>query len=91
MIPVKPDIPGADGITVVYAEGQAEYQPLPVVRMDNAVMSRWTLTDEERKHIADGGDLFICCMNFGGPLQPILPIADTPEHAMQIMIEATTE
>lgn len=61
---------------VTYAEDQPAYQPLPVARLHGAegrVISRWTLTDEERVRIAGGEDLYIELLTFGQPLQPILP------------------
>lgn len=87
MKPASPVIPGNDDFEVTYAKDQPEYQSLPVMRTSNAVMSRWVLTPEEREHIAHGGDLFICQMNFGHPLQPILPIAAGPQDAMRILVE----
>jgi hypothetical protein len=33
-------------------------------------------------------DLFICMMNFGGPLLPVLPIAAHPDEALEIMLAA---
>ena len=61
---------------VTYAKDQPEYRPLPVARLHGAegrVISRWTLTAEERARIAAGEDLYIELLTFGRPLQPILP------------------
>ena len=85
---VSPVVPGNEDFEVVYAKDQPEYTPLPVLRTEKALLSRWKFTDEERAHVAAGGDMFICVLHFGGTLQPIMPIADTPERAMQIMVEA---
>jgi hypothetical protein len=63
----------------------------PTFRTEKAVISRWKLTEEERKHIADGGDLFICVLNFGMPLQPILPIAADADAALTIMLAVVEE
>jgi hypothetical protein len=87
MEPVSPVVPGTEQFEVTYAKDQPEYIPLPVLRTNGALLTRWRLTDEERKHIAEGGDLFVCVLHFGGALQPLKPIADTPENAMRIMIE----
>ena len=35
------------------------------------VISRWRLTDQERRDIADGADLYLMLLTFGQPLQPI--------------------
>lgn len=84
---VSPVVPGNEDFEVVYAKDQPEYQSLSVLRTEKALLSRWRLSDAERAHIAAGGDLFICVMHFGGSLQPMMPIADSPERAMQIMVE----
>ena len=84
---ISPVVPGNEQFEVVYAADQPEYIPLSVLRTEKSLLSRWRLTDAERAHIAGGGDLFICVMHFGHPLQPLLPIADTPENAMTIMVE----
>ena len=85
---ISPVLPASAGCEVVYAKDQPEYNQLPVFRTQQSVLSRWKLTDAERTHIAQGGDLFICMMNFGGPLLPILPIAADPDTALAIMLEA---
>lgn len=57
---------------VVYAKDQPEYIPLPVIRSPRGVvMSRWTLTSEEREAVASGADILLCCHTFNQPLQPI--------------------
>ena len=85
MEPVSPVLPISADVETVYAKDQPEYLPLPTFRSEKAVLSRWVLT-EERAHIAAGGDLFICMMNFGGPLLPILPIAAGPDQALETML-----
>jgi hypothetical protein len=87
MTPVSPVVPGSGPVETRFAENQPQYQPLPAFRSEKAILSRWRLTEEERKHIADGGDLFICQLPFDNPLQPILPIAAAPERALEIMFE----
>lgn len=79
MQPVSPVLPAGSGCEVVYAKDQPQYNSLPTFRTQTSVLSRWKLTDDERRHIAEGGDLFICMMNFGGPLQPVLPMAEDPD------------
>lgn len=61
---------------VTYAKDQPQYRPLPTVQLvgeEGRVISRWTLTPEERAAIAAGEDLYIEVLTFGRPLQPILP------------------
>jgi hypothetical protein len=83
MQPASPVIPGSEIIEVTYGADQPQYIPLPVFRTDNIVMSRWKFSDEERAYIAAGGDLFITQMTFGQGLQPILPMATSPEIALE--------
>ena len=88
MEPITPVLPASGECEVTYAKEQPEYLALPVFRTEKAVLSRWRLTEAERRYLADGGDLFLCMMNFGGPLLPILPIAADPDTALQMMLEA---
>lgn len=87
MEPVQPVVPGNEEFEVVYAKNDPGYLPLPVLRTEHAMLSRWRLTDEERAYIAAGGDLFICVLHFGDKLQPIMPIAKSAEEAVKIMVE----
>ena len=87
MEPVQPVVPGNEEFEVVYAKNDPTYPPLPVLRTEHAMLSRWRLTDEERAYIAAGGDLFICVLHFGDKLQPIMPIAKSAEEAVKIMVE----
>jgi hypothetical protein len=88
MEPVSPVLPASRECEFVFAKDQPEYMPLPTFGTEKAVLSRWRLTEAERRYIAQGGDLFICMMNFGGPLLPILPIAADPDTALDIMLQA---
>lgn len=67
------------GVNHVFAKDQPEYQPLPVMHLQDragSVISCWQLTDQEREEIAKTGKLYIKVMTFGHPLQPILPTVD---------------
>lgn len=87
MDPVSPVFPTSGGCEIVANGPQDEYRPLPIFRTEKSVISRWALTDEERKYIADGGDLYICMMHFGGKILPVLPIAAEPDKALETMLE----
>jgi hypothetical protein len=51
---------------VVIAERQAEYQDLPSIRTPNGyVITRWTLSDEERGRILRGEDVYITLLSHG--------------------------
>jgi len=69
------DGPVFEGVReVVYAKHQPQYNPLrSVVSSDHthSVISRWTLTPEQRKSVADGADIFLELATFGNPLTPI--------------------
>jgi hypothetical protein len=89
---ISPVVPGHESSeTVATAKYHPElYNPLPILQTARAVMSRWRLTPEEREYLASGGDLMIAQLNFGGKLQPIMPMAVPPEQALQMFIEGTT-
>lgn len=69
-----PVFEGLEHAEVVYAKNQPEYLPLRSLVSDGRecrVISRWALTDEQRKDIANGADIFLMLLTFGAPLQPI--------------------
>lgn len=69
-----PVFEGLEYKEIVYAKHQPQYLPLRTLRSDSPerrVISRWTLTDEQRKAVANGDDLFLMLLTFGSPLQPI--------------------
>ena len=86
MISVTPVVSGNEVHEVTYAKDDPHFNPLTVLRTEHVVMSRWTLTDEERAYIANGGDFFICQIHGGGMLQPIMPMACPPDEALHWMI-----
>jgi len=70
-----PVIEGLESEEVVFAKDQPEYTPLRCLvglGVDRRVMSRWTLTPEQRKKIAEGADIYLTLLTYGEPLQPIL-------------------
>ncbi|HWQ97243.1 MAG TPA: hypothetical protein VN538_03995 [Clostridia bacterium] len=81
----RPVVDGLEKHEVVYAKDQPEYLPLRCLRSVSAdvkVMSRWTLTPEQRKAVAEGADIFLTLFTFGQPLQPIiLAVSDNPNPA----------
>lgn len=76
----KPVIEGLEEFEVVYAKDQPEYLPLRTLAANTSerqVMSRWSFTDEQRKAISEGADIYLTLMTFCGPLQPItIAVAD---------------
>jgi hypothetical protein len=72
---VRPVAPRTGAPEVQVAEEQEEYAPLAMaVYLDPAgtrmLLSRWTFTDEERRRIAAGEDLYVHQLNFGGGITP---------------------
>jgi hypothetical protein len=67
-------VDGLESQEVVYAADQPQYIPLRTLCADGemgAVLSRWTLTEEQRKAVAAGSDIFLELSTFHQPLQPI--------------------
>lgn len=65
-------VDGMETEEVVYAKDQPEYIPLRTLRSKTGiVLSRWSFTDEQRKAIASGADIFLELHTFNHPLQPI--------------------
>jgi hypothetical protein len=74
-----PVVAGRESEEVIFAKDQPEYVPLRTLPYetypgsgDYRVMSRWTLTEEQRKAVADGADIYLTLLTFGRPLQPVL-------------------
>ena len=74
-----PVVVGRESEEVVYAKDQPQYEPLRTLPYetypgsgDYRVMSRWSLTPEQRRKVSEGSDIFLTMMTFGQPLQPIL-------------------
>lgn len=64
---------------VVYAKDQTEYIPLRCAvspMPTRKATSRWTLTEEQRKAVAEGADIYLTLLTFGHPLQPIMIAID---------------
>lgn len=60
---------------VTIAEEQHAYRPITVVVRDCdlglSLVTRWTMTAEERARVAAGEDIYVELLTFGGPMQPI--------------------
>jgi hypothetical protein len=87
---VSPVLPASLELEQIYGaeDGSDRYELLPTFRTDKAVVSRWVLTNEERAHIAAGGDLFVAILNYSQPIWPILPIAAEPDQVLSILLAA---
>ncbi|MHB1673773.1 MAG: hypothetical protein ACYCSP_05930 [Acidobacteriaceae bacterium] len=75
MLPQSPVVEGLEPYELILGAGQPEYRPLPVLRSPApvyAVMSRWAPSEEERKLIAEGADIFLTVWTFGAAYPPTL-------------------
>ena len=70
MIPIDP---GEDyGELRVYGTGQLEYLPLPCrVDAERASVTKWQLSENERRAILDGAKVGLRILTFGYALQPV--------------------
>src|SRR3954464_6145761 len=76
--------PQVDAPTVTIARDQEEYLELtgalvdnpeygtPVGRSHNTILLAFRPSDDERKRLAAGDDLYVALLTGGGPMQPIL-------------------
>jgi hypothetical protein len=92
---VTPVIPGAEHLEQRLGKNQPEYDELPALPVQfqlpsssapvgfsttaDGVVTRWKFTDEERRRIADGADLFLTVLTFGQRFQPVMLALDPPE------------
>ncbi len=64
----------------VYGEGQPDYKPLPAYRSPGGeVVTCWELTEEEKKRVAETGQIWLSLLTFGLPLQPVYITTDPAE------------
>jgi dihydrofolate reductase len=63
---VDPSLVPEGSRAVVIAEHQTEYRDLPSIRTpDGQVITRWTLSDEERLRVLGGEDIYITLLSHG--------------------------
>jgi len=69
---IGPVIDGLEDHEKIYALEQAEYIPIRTLlgERGHSAIYRCELTEEQRKIIADGGDVLVEIIHFGGPLAP---------------------
>ena len=61
-----------DEANVVYGDSQPGYQPLPAFKAeDGTAVFCFELDEEERKKIAETGEIWVGLLTFNQPLQPI--------------------
>lgn len=77
-----PVVEGLEQFETVYAKNQPQYLPLRTLPGEdgNSAISRFHLTDAQRKTIAEGADIYLEILHFRGPLAPSrLMVMSEPE------------
>lgn len=73
-----------EGVNIVYAEDQPEYNPLPAFKVPNDPQGRiiccWQLTWKERLKVLFRGQIWHHILAFNNALQPQLLEVDRPEQ-----------
>ena len=68
---VSPALVPEGSRAIIIAEHQPEYKDLPSIRTPNGyVITRWTMTEDERKAVANGEDVYVTLLS-NGPINPI--------------------
>jgi len=80
MKPVSPVIPNGNFIEINVAENQDEYQTLPSIPLpEGNILCRWHMTDEERKIVAETGDIYLIQKTGGEFVTPMILQVEIPE------------
>jgi hypothetical protein len=82
MKPISPVVSGLEPYEIHFGVEQPEYEPLPALRTKGPhydVMSRWQPTDEERKLIAAGADIYVTQRTFGNSYQATVVVVALDE------------
>lgn len=88
MHPVSPVIAGCHQTLI--AENQPEYETLPaIVTGDGYVISRWHLSWRERLVVLFNGNIFLSCLTFGRPVQPVILDVEPPRIRVGTYTEDT--
>jgi hypothetical protein len=69
-----PVVIGLEKFETVYAKDQPQYRPLRTLpaRKGDSAIARFHFTDAQRKAIAEGADIYLELLHFGGPFAPSL-------------------
>lgn len=69
-----PVVVGLEEFETTYAKDQPQYRPLRTLpgRNGDSAISRFHLTDAQRKAVADGADIYLELLHFRCPLAPSL-------------------
>lgn len=86
---MRPIAPRTGAPEATIAEDQEEYMPVTVALYDYAdgsrgLLTRWTLTPEERQAVASGEDIYVQQLNFGTPMTPLIVRAGPGDFAVAV-------
>jgi hypothetical protein len=93
----SPVVEGLEPYEIVLGSDQPQYQPLHVLRTPGpsyGVMSRWVPSEEERKLIAEGADIYLTLWTFGNSYPPTMihaMHANTDADAVREQMDLNTE
>jgi hypothetical protein len=80
-----PVVGGLEKYETVYAKDQPEYLPLRTLpgEQGNSAISRFHLTEAQRKAVAEGADIYLEILHFKGPLAPsrLMVVSEPHESA----------
>jgi hypothetical protein len=81
---IGPVVEGLEDYEKIYALEQRQYIPLRTLPGENgdSAITKWELSDTQRKAIADGADILLEVMHFKGPLAPVRMMVAKPEGTM---------
>jgi hypothetical protein len=88
MKPVSPVMPGSESIEIVLGKDQPEYDDLPAVYVDSdtrPMITRWRVTDEERRAVANGADIVLQQLTFKQLFQPVNLQVVMPDACPQLV------
>lgn len=97
MRPSSPVIPGKEYPEVVVGKNQELYLPLLGLYVcdGQVLITRWEMSEEEKKEVLENGFVYLHQWTFGGPVQPVLlgthPENFTPEGSGFYVTPSTAE
>ena len=83
---IGPVVEGLEEFEKIYALEQPQYIPLRTLPGENgkSAVTRWELSEDQRKMVAEGADIFLEVFHFGGPLAPVRMAVGKQENDPQL-------
>lgn len=83
-----PVVPGLEPYEITLGGpeyGQPETSAIAVLRSpEGRVITRWTFTEQERRAITEGADLYVTNMTFNRPFQPLRLEVGSPQPGLTV-------